>query len=342
MRITLSLAVLTAAVSSARAFHQGFNYGAFFTDNSPKMQSDFEAEFKTAQNLEGAPATGFNSARLYTMIQWGTATAPISAIPAAIATNTTLLLGIWCSAGASAVTNELAALQTAIATHGPAFTDLVVGIAVGSEDLYRASPTGRAHDPSAAGLGADVLVGYINQVREAVRGTPLGGVPVGHVDTWSEWVMPGNRRVVEAVDFVGMDAYSYWEGGVVNGVEEGRLLFGQAMESTVGVAVGGKGGKGGEGRRKPVWVTETGFPVSGKTVNEAVPSAENARRFWRDVGCGLFGKVDVWWYTLRDAGKGTPEPSFGIVGEGLGKPLFDLSCGEAKGTDGDDEACDAE
>ncbi|EAQ88241.1 predicted protein [Chaetomium globosum CBS 148.51] len=75
MRLTLNLAALAAAFSSALAAHQGFNYGAFFTDNSPKMQSDFEAEFRAAQNLQGAPGTGFNSARLYTMVEvWRGAT----------------------------------------------------------------------------------------------------------------------------------------------------------------------------------------------------------------------------------------------------------------------------
>ncbi|KAH6631616.1 glycoside hydrolase superfamily [Chaetomium tenue] len=326
MRLTLGLAALAAAFSSARAAHQGFNYGAFFTDNSPKMQSDFEAEFKAAQNLQGAPGTGFNSARLYTMVQWGTPSHPTTAIPAAIATNTTLLLGLWASAGNTAFTNELAALHSAITTYRDAFTDLVIGISVGSEDLYRSSPTGRAHDASAAagGATAEEMVRYIGRVREAVRGTALEGVRVGHVDTWGEWVGEGNRAVLEAVDFVGMDAYGYWEGAVENGVGEESGLF----ERAVG---------------KPVWVTETGFPVSGETVNKAVPSAENARRFWRDVGCGLFGKVDVWWYTLRDAGKGTPVPSFGILGEGLGtKPLFDISCDGVEEAEGDGDACDAE
>jgi glucan endo-1,3-beta-D-glucosidase len=68
MRGALCLAALAAAFSSATAKYQGFNYGAFFNDSSPKMQSDFEAEFKTAQNLEGAPGKGFNSARLYTTV----------------------------------------------------------------------------------------------------------------------------------------------------------------------------------------------------------------------------------------------------------------------------------
>lgn len=240
--------------------------------------------------------------------------------------------------GADAFANELTALHNAIATHGTAFTTLVVGIAVGSEDLYRISPVGRAHDPAAAGGTPGEIVGYIARVREVVKGTGLEGVGVGHVDTWSEWVEEGNGAVVRAVDWVGMDAYGYWEGMVPNGVEEGRGLFERAMERTVAVAGGGGNGTG---KGKPVWVTETGFPVSGRTVNKAVPSAENARRFWRDVGCGLFGKVDVWWYTLRDAARGAPVPSFGIVGEGL-NPLFDLSCGEVEGDEEDGDGCDAE
>jgi glucan endo-1,3-beta-D-glucosidase len=67
MGSALSLAVLSA-LCTANAAYQGFNYGAAFHDGSHKMQSDFEAEFKTAQNLNGAPGAGFTSSRLYTMI----------------------------------------------------------------------------------------------------------------------------------------------------------------------------------------------------------------------------------------------------------------------------------
>jgi glucan endo-1,3-beta-D-glucosidase len=59
---------LAATLPSVLAAFQGFNYGNTFTSGAPKMQSDFEAEFKTAQGLIGAPAGGFNSARLYTMV----------------------------------------------------------------------------------------------------------------------------------------------------------------------------------------------------------------------------------------------------------------------------------
>ncbi len=68
MRANSHLAALAAGFSSVIAASQGFNYGSTFGNNVAKTQSDFEAEFKTAQNLVGAPADGFSSARLYTMI----------------------------------------------------------------------------------------------------------------------------------------------------------------------------------------------------------------------------------------------------------------------------------
>ncbi|KAH6635543.1 GPI-anchored cell wall beta-1,3-endoglucanase EglC [Chaetomium sp. MPI-SDFR-AT-0129] len=341
MRGILSLTAFLAALSPAVATHQGFNYGAFFTDTTSKKQADFEADFNLAQDLQGFPTGTFNSARLYTMVQPGATDQPISAIPAVITTNTTLLLGLWCSAGPSAFTSELAALTTAMRIYSKPFTDLVLGISVGSEDLYRSSATGRSMN---AGPGATAveIVEYIRQLRERLRGTPLERVPIGHVDTWSEWVEEGNREVLGAVEFVGMDAYSYWQGKMENGVEQAGRLFNVAMVETdlVVEKVWEEGGLFSNKTLTPVWVTETGFPVSGMTVGKAVPLAENALRFWQEVGCGmLFGRVNTWWYTLRDVSRGTPVPSFGILGGSMGgQPLFELSC-EKKREEG---TCDAE
>ena len=77
-----------------------------------------------------------------------------------------------------------------------------------------------------------------------------------------------------------------------------------------------------------MWVTETGWPVSGPTENQAVASTQNAQTYWDAVGCGkLFGQINTWWYTLQDAYPTTPSPSFGIVGTTLSDtPLYDLSC----------------
>lgn len=59
--------VLAASFGVSSAVYQGFNYGATFTDNSAKQESDFQNEFSTAQQLAGNP--GFTSARLFTTVQ---------------------------------------------------------------------------------------------------------------------------------------------------------------------------------------------------------------------------------------------------------------------------------
>lgn len=126
----------------------GFNLGATKPDTDPKDQSDFEEEFKTAQELRGSPEL-FSSMRLYTMIQAGTTNDLISAFPAALKINTSMLLGVWCS-GTETIENELTAMNNAIDTYGQRFADLVVGISVGSKDLYCSSESGVEND---AGLG---------------------------------------------------------------------------------------------------------------------------------------------------------------------------------------------
>lgn len=313
--------ISAAAASPALAAYAGFNYGSTFTTGAAKVQSDFEAEFTTAQGLISAP-TIFNSARLYTMVQGGTTNTPIEAIPAAINTKTSLLLGLWCSAGDDNFANEIAALKSAISTYGSTFASLVAGISVGSEDLYRISPTGIATSKGNPGAEPDTIVGYIQQVRDAIAGTALASVPVGHVDTWTAWVNASNNAVTAASDFIGVDAYPYFQNSMTNGIETGASLFNSAVDETQ-AAVGSK----------PVWITETGWPVSGPTENLAIPSIDNAQTYWDEAGCPLFSSTNVWWYTLQDAAPDTPSPSFGIVGSSLTTtPLYDLSCNSSSGS----------
>jgi glucan endo-1,3-beta-D-glucosidase len=133
-------------------------------------------------------------------IQHGTTNTVIEAIQAAINTKTTLLLGMWASAGQANFNNEISALKAAIAQYGTAFTDLVEGISVGSEDLYRVTPTGIENN-SGAGAQPQELVNYIQQTRDAIRGTSLAGKPIGHVgksqftaNPSRPYFQPTNRR----------------------------------------------------------------------------------------------------------------------------------------------------
>ncbi|CCG81942.1 Probable glucan endo-1,3-beta-glucosidase eglC [Taphrina deformans PYCC 5710] len=303
-------AATTAAASPAASsgVAKGFNYGSTGANGAPLAESDFLASFNAAKNLPGT--SGFTSARLYTMIQAGTQNTPISAIPAAIASKTTLLLGLWASAGQANIDNEIAALKTAISQYGTAFTDLITGISVGSEDLYRDSPTG-IENKSGVGAGPAEVASYIRQVKAAIVGTAAAGKLVGHVDAYPTWNNASVADVIAASDFIGLDAYPYFQFQMPNSIEQAADLFKTAYAATQSAAGG-----------KPVWITETGFPTSGATSGNAVPSTANAKTYWDQIGCGFaFDKINTYWYTLNDQGA---SPAFGV--DNGGTPAFDLSC----------------
>jgi glucan endo-1,3-beta-D-glucosidase len=310
-----TLLALVASSSLASAAFKGFNYGASFTNGAVKRQSDYEAEFNAAKSLRGAP--GFTSARLFTTIQGGTANTPISAIQAALNTDTTLLLGLWCSAGDAVFNNELTALTNAISQYGQPFVDKIAAISVGSEDLYRVSPTGIQNGEN-PGAQPDVIARYIGQVRSALSSTIARGVRIGHVDTWTAWVDGANRAVIDTCDFIGMDAYPYFQFTMANSIDNANATFWDAYRAT-DAATG----------EKPVWITETGWPVGGETLGQGVPGIRNAERYWRDVQCSATAAgIDTYWYTLND---GPSAPSFSVLGgqqEGPfdPAPLFGLSC----------------
>jgi glucan endo-1,3-beta-D-glucosidase len=223
---------------------------------------------------------------------------------------------MWASSGQVTIDNEIAALRSAISTYGTAFTKLVTGLSVGSEDLYRLTPTSLANDPGSVGASPDTIVKYINQVRTALAGTALSAVPIGHVDTWTGWVNGSNSAVAKACDWVGMNTFPYFQSDEANSIEHGADLFNAALAATTGASAG-----------KPVWITETGWPVGGKQFGGAVASTKNAKAYYDAVGCKLFGNTNVFWYTLVDANTDPSQPQFGVVGTSLSStPLFDLTC----------------
>lgn len=95
----------------------------------------------------------------------------------------------------------------------------------------------------------------------------MASTPVGHVDTWTAWVNGSNQAVIDASDFIGMDAYPYFQNTMTNDISQGKSLFNSAFDQTKSAVAG-----------KPVWITETGWPVSGKTSGGAVPSTTNAKK----------------------------------------------------------------
>ncbi|KAF5532633.1 glucan endo-1 3-beta-glucosidase eglC [Fusarium mexicanum] len=312
MKVSATLAAGALALGVEAKNYLGFNSGATLANRAAKFKSDFQAEFETAQNLKTAPGD-FSAVRLYTNIQAYSEDDPIEAFEAAIDTKTEILLGVWTS-GTDNIDKEISALKKAVDKFGSKLTDLVIGVSVGSEDLYRNSVTG-VKNKGGVGVQPDVLVDFINDFKKAFKGTPIGEIPVGHVDTWDVWGNATNKAVLDAIDFIGVDEYPYYENDKGNSIDNAAKLFNKAYEATIAASGG-----------KPVWVTETGWPYKGPNWDEAVPSVKNAQKYWQDVGCKyLFNKTPTFWYTLRDSNPDN-KMKFAITDNLSTTPLFDLSC----------------
>jgi sugar (glycoside-pentoside-hexuronide) transporter len=123
-------------------------------------------------------------------------------------------------------------------------------LAVGNEVLLRED------------LSEDELLGYIERVKQAVP-----GVPVGYVDAY--YLFEKHPRITAACDVVLTNCYPFWEGCP----REEAIAYMQNMyRRTVAVAAG-----------KKVIVSETGWPHTGTAFHGAVPSVEGAMRYFIDT-----------------------------------------------------------
>ncbi|KAI4733031.1 glycoside hydrolase [Aureobasidium pullulans] len=302
---------IAASISTALASYQGFNYAA-----QGNNISSFHKQFSLSTSLPGTAS--FSSARLYTMIQEGSNDTIIEAIPAALATNTKLLLGLWTSVDGDDFAKELRALESAMALYGPqGLGDLVVGISVGSEDLYRSSVLGASNG---GGVGQDlsILLDYIRQVRTLLQGSVLQNVPVGHVDTLDAYTTHTNSQILDALDFVGLNIFPYFSKDQAMDVSTAADSFWKAYESMLPLSQG-----------KPVWITETGWPTEDPTkLSGPKPGINNAAMYWSKVVCELQARcIDFWWYILTDPAQ---TPFFGVTNlreDPHGSTLYNLDCG---------------
>ncbi|KAF2963270.1 hypothetical protein GQX73_g10288 [Xylaria multiplex] len=319
--LAIILGVLGA--TSASQAVQGFNYGS--TDNgSCRKYDDFKQLFERAKSLPGA--SGFAAARLYTSIQCGTSADPIEAYKAAIDTDTGILVGLWASAGRNVFENELNALIAAAKMFGAAFTDRVVGISVGSEDLYRNSVQGIANGEG-PGCTAAQIQGYIGWMKDWIKGTLLEGKPITHIDTWTAWVLPENSGVVQAIDFLGHNSFPYFEDARANGIEKAADNFWSAVGATESVAQGKESYFPSPSHiLLNFTLTPARGDVAGPVRRDAVPSLDNAKKYWDTIGCSLFGKRNTFWYTLVDGAMTKEELSFAITPNFNSTPKYDLAC----------------
>jgi glucan endo-1,3-beta-D-glucosidase len=301
----LTSSLLLGPVSST--IYTGFNYGAFWgVSSNVKKADDFRDGFNMAKNL--STGVQFNSARLFTCKEQGTVDDPTGAFDAAVDTKTNLLLGFWMSPQKRGdllddiIKNELSALKKGFDKHGQKLSDLIIGLSVGSEDIYRWEDT---YD---VGVPGKDITAAIKKVKAAIASSSfakyMDGKPIGHVDT-------AKHAVVEGADFYGMTAYPYWANELITNGKESFL------GSLNNVKL--------RANNTPVWIAEMGWPFEGAQQGQAVASVENLQQYWTEVGCSVIGMYTTFWFELiKDSEAG--QPDWGILDAANHKPRIDLTC----------------
>jgi GPH family glycoside/pentoside/hexuronide:cation symporter len=112
-------------------------------------------------------------------------------------------------------------------------------------------------------LPEEELLGYLRRVKELLP----AHVPVGCVEAYGELL--DRPALTGACDVLLPNCYPFWEGADIAQAQQ----YLQQMHALVQQMAGGK----------RVIVTETGWPSQGQTVSAAVPSPENAMRYFIDT-----------------------------------------------------------
>lgn len=157
---------------------------------------------------------------------------------------------------------------------------LVDVAAVGNEVMYRKD------------LTEAQLINYIQRVKEA-----LPGIPVGYVDAYYEFSQRPN--ITEICDVILTNCYPYWEGCPIEySFEHMKSMFESARNA---------------GNGKRVIITETGWPSAGGAYRASVANAENAMQYFIDCQnwCHANGIESFYFASFDESWKTGPEGDVG-------------------------------
>ncbi len=109
-------------------------------------------------------------------------------------------------------------------------------------------------------LTEEELIAYIERVKTAVDVPVTSAETIGHLTS--------HPQLIEAVDYVLVHIYAYWDGVPIENAAQYTLNM---VQLTQEIAQG-----------KPVIIGETGWPSNGPVNGSAVPGIANEQRFWRE------------------------------------------------------------
>ncbi|WP_430408683.1 MFS transporter [Kordia sp.] len=108
-------------------------------------------------------------------------------------------------------------------------------------------------------LSEKEIIHYIQRVKAA-----LPNIPIGYVDAYYQFT--DRPKLIDACDLLLINCYPFWEG---SSIENSSIYLRQMYALTQKLA-----------KNKKVIITETGWPDQGSHESGAVPSAENAMKYF--------------------------------------------------------------
>lgn len=303
----ISASIVLALIGAANAVGElGFDLGVRRnSDGGCKTTLDYLKDFKEMRYLT-------STVKVYAVSDCGALGNMGVALEQA---GFTAFLGVW-------PTDEghYAAEKAALWAYLPRLSvKSIRGITVGSETLYRKEMT------------AEQLADKIKEIKGMLRGMKdkdgklWSSVPVGTVDSWNVIVDGASVPVIRAADLMMVNAFPYWQGQ-----SKGNSTYSffddvmQALQTVQGI----------KGRNEfPFWVGETGWATGGGNFGEAVPSIENAEKYWHEAVCGIrswgintivFEAYDEMWKPSTSGIEGV-EKHWGVLNED-GSSKYNLEC----------------
>lgn len=139
---------------------------------------------------------------------------------------------------------------------------------VGNEVLYRKE------------LTEDELIHHIESVKQQIP-----GIAVGYVDAYYEFVH--RPAITAACDVILCNCYPYWEGTDFQfSLQHMQQMYHQAKEA-------------GQGKR--VIITETGWPSKGESLGSAMPSHENAMKYFINTQLwAMDDNIEIFYFSSFD------------------------------------------
>ncbi|GAA5800265.1 glycoside hydrolase superfamily [Helicostylum pulchrum] len=260
-----TLVSITTVIAGSNAFY-GLNYGVN-TNACPTLE-DVKHDFRAISQYT-------NIVRIYSVKDCDLGDL---ALKASRATKLRLYLGMWVDKTDS-FDKELSALKR-ISESNPFYN--VEAVIVGSEVMYRDD------------LQSSELVDRIGKVKELLASQ---GTKVTTADVYYKFT----PEIIDAIDFVMMNAFTYWEGVPIEAAPDTLLEHYRHVQSI--------------SNGKLVRISETGWPDQGNQNKESIPTPENQKDFMLKTLCKTKeqGIEMIWFSAIDETYKPGVESHFGLL-----------------------------